>query len=78
MLFIEYGSVGFVAGFIGVAGAHLGAALMFHYQFAAPYRADIPLYFLIPVASAMAFTLLGYVFNRSHARQPPIRLLQQP
>lgn len=78
MMFIEYGTVGLVAGFIGIVGAHLGATLMFHYQFATAYRANMPLYFFIPLASALAFTLLGYTFNRSHVRQPPIRILQQP
>ncbi|MEO0998252.1 MAG: FtsX-like permease family protein, partial [Pseudomonadota bacterium] len=77
MMLIEYFAVGLVAGLIGVAAAHLGATLMFRYQFAMSYSGALSNYLLIPPAAALAVAFIGYVFNRGHTRRPPLRLLQQ-
>ncbi|MCG8435405.1 MAG: hypothetical protein MJA83_15390, partial [Gammaproteobacteria bacterium] len=78
MLAIEHGTVGLVAGIVGIAGAHIGATLIFQYQFAIPYQGDIFIYLTLPLLSALTFILLGYALNRDHNRYPPISLLQQP
>ncbi len=77
MMLIEYFAVGLVAGFIGVAAAHLGATLMFRYQFAMPYSGALLDYLLVPPAAGMAVASIGYAFNRGHTRHPPMRLLQR-
>lgn len=77
LLVIEYGTVGLVGGVIGVIGAYLVSAPMFNYQFTMPYEIAWFPYTALPLATALGFIALGYLFGFGQSRQTPMRVLQR-
>ena len=77
LLVIEYGTVGLVGGVIGVIGAHLVSTPMFNYQFTIPYEIAWFRYTALPLATALGFIALGYLFGFGQSRRTPMQVLQR-
>ena len=73
---VERAVTGLVAALVGVAGAHVVAELIFHYQFNLPYAPNGFRYTVIPLAFACAFAVVETLFGDRALRQPPLRALQ--
>ena len=76
MAVVENGILGLLAGAVGVLGAHIVATLLFRYQFAMTYQADLPVYLLIAAATAAGFGVLGQAFGRAGPQASLLRALQ--
>lgn len=77
ILWVEYASLGFVAGLIAGLGAEALVAVLQQQLFQMPMQFHWPLWVLTPFTGMIIIGACGWWFNRTVVTAPPLRTLQQ-
>ena len=77
ILWVEYASLGFVAGLIAGLGAEALVAVLQQQLFQMPMQLHWPLWVLTPFTGMIIIGACGWWFNRTVVTAPPLRTLQQ-
>ncbi|MGB5708802.1 MAG: FtsX-like permease family protein, partial [Arenicellales bacterium] len=72
----EFAGMGFIAGIIGVAGAEIIVAVLYHRVFELTYTPTWWAWILVPSASALLIGLAGIYSSRRILNEPPINALR--
>lgn len=72
----EFAGMGFIAGLIGVAGAEIIVAVLYHRIFELVYTPTVWAWLLVPVTAAVLIGLAGIYSSRRILNQPPITCLR--
>jgi putative ABC transport system permease protein len=72
----EFAGMGFIAGIIGVAGAEIIVAVLYHRVFELTYSPTWWAWILVPSASALLIGLAGIYSSRRILNEPPINALR--
>lgn len=72
----EFAGMGFIAGIIGVAGAEIIVAILYHRVFELIYTPTWWAWILVPIASALLIGLAGIYSSRRILNEPPINALR--
>ncbi len=72
----EFAGMGFIAGIIGVAGAEIIVAVLYHRVFELIYTPTWWAWILVPIASALLIGLAGIYSSRRILNEPPINALR--
>ena len=77
ILWVEYASLGFVAGLIAGLGAEALVAVLQQQLFQMPMQFHWPLWVLTPFTGMIIIGACGWWFNRTVVTAPPLKTLQQ-
>ena len=72
----EFAGMGFIAGLIGVAGAEIIVAVLYHRIFELVYTPTVWAWLLVPLAAALLIGIAGIYSSRRILNQPPINCLR--
>ncbi|MGI9316476.1 MAG: ABC transporter permease [bacterium] len=72
----EFAGMGFIAGLIGVAGAEIIVAVLYHRIFELIYTPTFWAWFIVPAAAALLIGLAGIYSSRRILNEPPISSLR--